>query len=306
VRLGGEAGTEAVVRALHDRVRGDPDLAGRADRAFADAARTADSRHLARVLGPPDAHDGAESGVLVSRRRPHGMRPWPEATVNFRLTATPSLWLSAAQMKATRPYMMSARADSTSATKERIVQSALELFFENWYEDVTLAAIAKAAGVSHQTVLNHFESKEGVARATAELLRAETTSRRYEAKPGDIEGAIHVLVGEYERFGDANVRWTATAERLESIAELLDDGRRLHREWIEHVFASYLPIDARARRRARNAVFAATDVYTWKLLRRDLHASRAETERTMVDLVTGTLDRHASARSTRAPRRTDP
>ena len=38
-----------------------------------------------------------------------------------------------------------------------------------------------------------------------------------------------------------------------------------------------------------NALHAATDVYTWKLLRRDLGLSRAETERTMVGLVNGVL-----------------
>ena len=39
----------------------------------------------------------------------------------------------------------------------------------------------------------------------------------------------------------------------------------------------------------RLAVDAATDVYTWKLLRRDLALGRQETERTIVGLVTGVL-----------------
>jgi hypothetical protein len=54
------------------------------------------------------------------------------------------------------------RAESTAATREAIVHGAHRLFFERHYEDVTFAEIATAAGVSHQTVLNHFESKEGV------------------------------------------------------------------------------------------------------------------------------------------------
>ena len=49
--------------------------------------------------------------------------------------------------------------------------------------------------------------------------------------------------------------------------------------------------DGKARRRVVNALHAATDVYTWKLLRRDLGVTRAETERTMVRLVDGTLGR---------------
>jgi hypothetical protein len=34
---------------------------------------------------------------------------------------------------------------------------------------------------------------------------------------------------------------------------------------------------------------AATDVYTWKLLRRDLNLNRAETERTLIELAEGVL-----------------
>ena len=61
--------------------------------------------------------------------------------------------------------------------------AAAELFVERAYEDVTLVAIAKAAGVSHQTVLNHFESKEGVVLGVAELMKAERMSVRYGASP---------------------------------------------------------------------------------------------------------------------------
>jgi AcrR family transcriptional regulator len=64
-------------------------------------------------------------------------------------------------MKTARPYTMSNRADAVASTKERIATAALELLMERRYDEVTLADIAKGAGVSHQTVLNHFESKEG-------------------------------------------------------------------------------------------------------------------------------------------------
>jgi AcrR family transcriptional regulator len=165
------------------------------------------------------------------------------------------------------------------------------LFAEHWYEDVTLTDIARAAGVSHQTVLNHFESKQGVARAAWELVGAETERRRSEAPMGDAAGAVHVLVGEYERLGDSNARWAASADRLEGLASLLDAARSAHQDWLALVFADDLPDDRARRRRAVHALHAATDVYTWKLLRRDLGLSRAETERTMVDLVRGVLTR---------------
>jgi AcrR family transcriptional regulator len=195
-----------------------------------------------------------------------------------------------------RAYTMRARADGVAATRERIVRTMLRLALEQAYEDITLAAIAATAGVSHQTVLNHFESKEGVAFAAAELLRNQTAVARAKARPGDVKGAVSVLVGEYERIGDANVRWALTAERLGKLAPLLEEARAGHQEWLRRVFADRLPAAPAERRRAVNALHAATDVYTWKLLRRDLRLSRTETVRTMVDLVNGTLDQRGPGR----------
>jgi AcrR family transcriptional regulator len=186
---------------------------------------------------------------------------------------------------------MGSRADAVAATKERIARAALRLLTDHPYEDVTLNDIAAAAGVSHQTVLNHHESKEGAALAAVELLRAETERLRTSVVPGDPDRAVAVLVEQYECFGDLNVRWAMSAERLGRLAVLLDHARNAHRAWLEEVFAAGLPAASAARRRAVNALHAATDVYTWKLLRRDLRLSRPETTRTMTALVRGVLER---------------
>ena len=201
-------------------------------------------------------------------------------------------------MKSTfrRGYAMAARADGMAATRDRIVQAMLRLALEQAYEDITLVAIAEDAGVSHQTVLNHFESKEKVGAAAAEVLSRQTETNRDQAKAGDHAGAITILVGEYERFGDAGARWAATSERLGSLAAMLDEARAKHQAWLERIFSSRLPKAPESRRRAIHALHAATDVYTWKLLRRDLRLSRAEVERIMLDLANGVL-----ARSTRRP-----
>jgi AcrR family transcriptional regulator len=188
-------------------------------------------------------------------------------------------------------YTMVARAEGMVATRERIVQAALKLALEQAYEDITLAAIAEAARVSHQTVLNHFASKENVAAAVAEMLARQTQTVRDEATPDDQPGAIAILVGEYERFGDANARWAIASERLGAVAPLLDRARAGHQAWLDRIFADRLPKAPAVRRHARHALHAATDVYTWKLLRRDLQLSRADTERIMLELVSGILGR---------------
>jgi AcrR family transcriptional regulator len=172
----------------------------------------------------------------------------------------------------------------------------MELALKYPYEQITLADIANASGVSHQTVLNHFESKEGVAAAAADVLARETSDARRKARPGDIRGAIAVLVGEYERIGDANARWAMAAEQLGSLAPRLDEARAHHQLWLAAIFGAYLPQAAAARRQVILALHATTDVYTWKLLRRDLKLTREETERIIAGLVTGMLGRRSIAR----------
>jgi AcrR family transcriptional regulator len=186
-------------------------------------------------------------------------------------------------------YTMVARAEGMAATRDRIAHAMLRLALEQPYEDITLAAIARSADVSHQTVLNHFDSKEGVAVAAAGLLAKQTHTARAKARPGDVTGAIRVLVGEYERIGDANARWAMSADRLGSLAPLLVEARAGHQAWLDRVFGDLLPAGTAARRRAIQTLHVSTDVYTWKLLRRDLRLSRSETEKIVTDLVRGVL-----------------
>lgn len=191
---------------------------------------------------------------------------------------------------------MGVRADAAAATRERIARAALELLLVHPYEDVTLNDMAAAAGVSHQTVLNHHESKEGVALAAIGLLRSETGQLRDSVRRGDPVHAVEVLVEQYERFGDINVRWAMSAERLGRLAVLLDQARQAHAGWLVEVLGEELPTAPAPRRLAVHALHAATDVYTWKLLRRDLRLSRADTTRTMTALVRGVLDRKQDLR----------
>jgi hypothetical protein len=82
---------------------------------------------------------------------------------------------------------------------------------------------------------------------------------------------------QYEAIGDANVRLTAAAERVPGLRQGVDRARAIHIAWLETVFVEQLPDDARDRHRMVGALYAVTDVGTWKLLRRDLGYSRAET-----------------------------
>jgi len=187
---------------------------------------------------------------------------------------------------------MSHRAEQASATADRIADAAVQLLMEQRFADVTLAAIARAAGVSHQTVLNHFESKEGVAYAAAVRISAATDDARADPPTGDAGAVVAILIDDYERMGDANVRWAMDAEQLGSLASFLERARISHREWLATAFGDRLPVDPGERDVVLTALHAATDVYTWKLMRRDLQLSRADTERAVRHLVEGALIAH--------------
>jgi AcrR family transcriptional regulator len=185
-------------------------------------------------------------------------------------------------MKATKPYNMELRGAAVEATRQRILAAAAEVFLERWYDDVTLAELAKRAGVSGQTVINHYGGKEQLATAAYEYLSKEITLRRYTPQPGDVEGAVEALVEDYEITGEAVIRMLALEEKVATLRPLLERGRDGHREWVETIF--------RAPELVPELV-VATDVYTWKLLRRDQGLSRDETAAAILRIVQALLER---------------
>jgi len=179
----------------------------------------------------------------------------------------------------TRPYEQRARAEGSAATAARIREAALARFAEEAYEDVSLDALAEDAGVSVRTVLRRFGSKEGLFAAAAAEANERVRAFRDQAPVGDVPGAVANVVEHYERWGDAVMRVLAQEERVPAVRGPLEDGRTLHREWVERTLAP----------RDLVAAIAATDVYVWKLLRRDLGLGVDETRRTMERLLQGGL-----------------
>lgn len=143
----------------------------------------------------------------------------------------------------------------------------------------------RAGGVSVQTIVNHFGGKDGLADAVADLVASQAAVTR-QAPTGDVAAIVAVLFEDYERHGDANVLWTAQMDRVPAIARAAAHARVQHREWLEQVFADRLPAPGPDREHALNLYYAATDVYLWKLWRRDLGLSREDAERAMCDLLT--------------------
>lgn len=193
-----------------------------------------------------------------------------------------------------RAYDMTKRSDAVGGTRRRIAEAALALFKERDYDDVSLNEIARAAGVSHQTVLNHCDNKAGVLLAAGEVFSEEIRDLEADATPGDVASVVHTTCVRYEVLGDANARWAAMSTRAPEVAEGLARGRLGFQSWLEEMLGDLMPgdDDPDERRRVLLGLHAALDVFTWKLLRRDLGLSQEQTEAQLTDLVLGVLARH--------------
>ncbi|HYR07475.1 MAG TPA: helix-turn-helix domain-containing protein [Longimicrobium sp.] len=185
---------------------------------------------------------------------------------------------------------MTARAEAAARTGRGILTAAAELWRERPIDQITLADIAERAGVSVRTVIRRFGSREGVIAACIEADASGIVSERDQAAAGDVEGALDVLLAHYERDGDAVLRTLALEEKVAEAKAIADAGRAGHRLWCARVFAPHLPPakdDAYGTR--LDALVAATDLYVWKLLRRDLGRSEDDARQVIRALVDGLL-----------------
>jgi len=190
-----------------------------------------------------------------------------------------------------RRYEMSTRTAGMERTRESILDAAVELFGPAWFDEVTLADVAARAGVSQQTVVNHFGSKVGLyLTGISERFAPTVAEQRGTATPGDVDSIVATVMDDYERTGDGTFRNVVLAERIEELAPLIEGGRQAHRAWVEHVFAPQLG-RLRGARRERTVVLLATalDVSVWKRLRREQGLGVAATADHLRVLVSGVL-----------------
>lgn len=179
-------------------------------------------------------------------------------------------------METRRAYTMRARAESVEQTREEILAAALALSEERASFAVGLAAVAERSGVTIRTILRHFGTRDGLFHALAEHTRGLVAEERA-APVGDLDAAASVIVAHYEKRGRLVLRMLEAEALDPQVAELVEAGRRMHRDWVRTVFAPYLDRAGDASK-LEDMLVVATDVYTWKLLRIDAGRSRSRTE----------------------------
>jgi AcrR family transcriptional regulator len=169
------------------------------------------------------------------------------------------------------------------------VDAFLARLVTQWFDEITLDRVAEDADVAVQTVVRRFGGKEGLLTQAVDTLAAQINEQRA-APPGDIDRLVENLMGDYERTGDGVMRLLALEPRHPALKTVLDLGRSQHRQWAETAFAETLGrLEGAARQRALDELVIVTDVYTWKLLRRDMVRTLHATAATIKNLIEATI-----------------
>jgi len=190
---------------------------------------------------------------------------------------------------ARRLYRQRARAEASEATARRIMEAFFECTKQRWFDEITLEDVARRADVTVRTVIRRFGGKDGLLSSSFEHIAPRIRDQRT-AAPGDIDGAITRVLELYEGLGDGAIRNLAQESRHPALKVVMDLGRQGHRLITAEAFAPWLdPLPEDRRREALDALVIALDVYTWKLLRRDMGRSVPETKAVLRGLVDAIL-----------------
>jgi AcrR family transcriptional regulator len=185
-------------------------------------------------------------------------------------------------MGPTRGYTKVVRAEAEERTRSALLDAADEAFLSGPWGQASLDTIARDAGVTKQTLLRHFGSKDGLLEQALSRAVAEVSEQRLSSPANDIAGAVENLLDHYEAVGGRAMR----SSNMEVEGPLEDLGRRarqFHYDWIEHAFGAWLERARSAdRARLRAALIAICDVQAWWILSHDLELPRREVRATLI------------------------
>jgi AcrR family transcriptional regulator len=196
-----------------------------------------------------------------------------------------------------RAYKQVARAKAREQTRETLLRAATEEVEQDSWSQASLESVAGRAGVSKQTALRHFGSKQGLLDAVISRTSSLVVKERNDAPIGDIRGAVASLVRHYERYGDimvrllpyrdAVVRVMGGESRRNPLSRAVDHGHEVHEEWVLRTFEPQLANldDPCTRDRRLAQLVAICDVYVWKILRRDIGLQRPQVEEAVVEMI---------------------
>jgi AcrR family transcriptional regulator len=189
-----------------------------------------------------------------------------------------------------RAYRGTIQAEMAALVRRRIIEAGLVLFDEQWGDTITLEQIAERAGVTVQTLLRHFGSKERLADTVSQEAFRLSQQELSEPPAGDIASIAASLVVYYDASGRRIMRGLAQEQRYPELHSIIDVARAAHRAWIERVFAPALAqLDMPVRTRLLAQLFTLTGAYTWYMLRVECALSREETTQALQEMLAALL-----------------
>lgn len=161
----------------------------------------------------------------------------------------------------------------TQITKEKILYTAIDLFSEKGYKEITVRKIAKQVGIKASSIYKHYKNKEDILNSIFELFRHEMNRSAVIDKPlGKIYPNISIkdyLDKSYEVF--KTVMWTPLTMKIAKIInieqqrdesvraffieELIDKPNLILKNVLESMIENKViaPVDAEAAAREYNA-----------------------------------------------------
>ena len=185
-----------------------------------------------------------------------------------------------------RPYKQVARAKAQERTREALLDAAMEEFFGDRWQKTSLETLSAKAGVTKQTLLRHFGSKDGLLLQAIVRSGAQIFDQRWSVPAGDIGGAVENLLDHYEDWGERALRIGAWLDGPVILAQFSRMARQVHYDWVGYVFGPWLEeLEEPERSRRRATLIALCDVHAWQLLSHDLGLPRAEVHATLTGAI---------------------
>jgi AcrR family transcriptional regulator len=193
--------------------------------------------------------------------------------------------------ESTREYKQVERARAQERTREALIAAATDEFFEGNWLKTSLDSLSRRAGVTRQTLLRHFGSKDGLLMQSLMRGAAQVRDQRWSTPTTDISGAVENVIEHYEEWGERSVRIGAWQRGPTVLALFANAARQMHYDWVEHAFAGWLDrFDDETRAERQAILVVLCDVQTWWILSNDLGLSRRKVHAILTDQIERALE----------------
>ncbi|AIC95499.1 NADH dehydrogenase-like protein [Shouchella lehensis G1] len=128
-------------------------------------------------------------------------------------------------------------------TRSAILHSAHTLFYENGFEETTVAEITKGAHVAKGTFFNHFPTKESILHALFEKQLLELLNQQHENLSSDtilthIRSCLLFLLKDYDIHPSLTIQ---------TLKHVIENEKRLHTYWVELLERAYETLSLKER-----------------------------------------------------------